>query len=39
MRINSLISIENLKFDQKIGEYPANIDTILLSLVKKRKLI
>jgi hypothetical protein len=39
MRIESVISIENVKFNRKVGEDPANIDTILLNLIKKRKLI
>jgi hypothetical protein len=39
MRIEGVISIENIKFSRKTGKDPANIDTILLNLVKKRKLI
>jgi hypothetical protein len=39
MRIEDVISIENIKFSPKATKYPANLDTIPLNLVKKRKLI
>jgi hypothetical protein len=31
--------MENIKFNRKVAKDPANIDTILLNLMKKRKLI
>jgi hypothetical protein len=39
MRKKGVISGKNIKFYQKTGKDPAHADTILLNLVKKRKLI
>jgi hypothetical protein len=39
MRKAGIISVENIKFNRKVGEDPANLDKIILNLVKKRKLI
>ena len=39
MRIEDVISIENIKFSWKTAKERANFDIIILNLMKKRKLI